>query len=212
MPKDIERRIVESFGKDDREQLLKYMDWINSSIQEYVQTVRRNATFLLLLVAAFELVVGSRNAALSIGSFSISRDSIALVFVPAIAGFLLMQIILDTRKASQLYSVFTHLFRIWSPKAAYNNLDLMVDQPQPAYWTVFSGSYPKSDRSILDRVEEVTNVTFWTIVQVGTLAFAGQAYYLLFPTHTFTIFAWTASLLVTLFCFVVTVFLMWVDE
>jgi hypothetical protein len=133
MVRGIQKRIEESFDKDDREQVLKYMDWIYSSILDYVQTVRRNAAVLLLLIAAFELVVESRNTTLSIGSFSISKNSVALVFVPAIVGFLLMQILLDTQKAGRLYDgVFTPLFRIWSPKAAGNKLDLIIDQPQPA--------------------------------------------------------------------------------
>jgi hypothetical protein len=202
MVKDISSRVKESFNEDDKEQILEYMGWINSSILNYVQTVRRNVGILLLLVAIFELVTGSRNTTVSVGSFSISRDSIALVCLPAIVSFLLFQTILDTKKASRLYIVFSALFLAWSPKASRNELDLVIDQPQPAYWGALVPSYRKGGRDDLDKLEEITSTVFPYIVFFGTIAFEGQAYYILFPEKISSIFVWMASLLVTLLCLV----------
>ncbi len=207
MVKDIRKRVEESFDENDKERILKYMDWINSSIIDYVKNVRRNVSILLLLVAIFELVVGSRNTTLSIGSFSISRDSIALVFLPAIVSVLFLQTVLDTSKAGRLYGAFSDAFKIWSPKASENKLDLVFDQPQPAYWTPFIPVYDKDDMDSIDKFEDIISSVSMAVVAIGAVVFEGQAYYVLFPERIATVFVWVASLLVTLFCLVMSLFL-----
>jgi hypothetical protein len=202
MVKDIEERIKVSFSDDDEERLVKYMDWINSSVVNYVQVVRRSASILLLLVAAFELVVGSQKTTISIGSFSISRDSIALVFLPAIVAFLFLQMALDTCKTLRLYNAFSAAFEKWFPKGARNELDLVLDQPQPAYWGAFQADFDKAKMDMLDKREYFTSAVFILVIIIGTLAFEAQAYYVLFPAHISAIAPWAVSLLVTLFCLI----------
>jgi hypothetical protein len=211
MTKSIEDRIKASFDEDDKEETLKYMDWINSALLNYCQDVRRNAGFLLLLVAIFELVIGSRKATISIGSFGVSRNSIALTFLPAIVSFLYMQAILDSQKASRLNTIFSIAFKIWSPNASANKLDLYLSQPAPVYWNMAGGTYNQSKLDKLDDRESVMSYTFITAIIFGILAFEAQAYYLLFSTRAPEIIVWAVSLLVTLFCLVSGMLLIFTD-
>jgi hypothetical protein len=207
MPENIKERIRESFNENDKEQVVKYMDLINSSISNYTQTVRRSAAILLLLVAAFELVIGSQKTTLSIGSFSLSKGSIALSFLPAVVSFLFMQIIFDTRKVNRLDRAFSETFKIWSPKASENELDHILGEPQPIYWNTRFPLYIKNVDS-LDKIEENSVTIVMLIITFGFAVFEGQAYYALYPNHISAIPAWAASLLITLFCLVVSVCLM----
>lgn len=197
MAKSIEDRIKESFNQDDKEEAFKYMDWINSSIIAFTQTIRRNASLLVLLVAIFELIVGSRDATLSIGSFKISRNSITLTFLPGVISFFFMQIILDSAKVNRLYYIFFAVFKIWSPEGSINELDQLLDQPLPTYWSMSSTSIEHQDR--LDKLEIVSSTMLLWAVIIGVIAFEGQAYYVLFPAHASAIIPWAVSLLLTLF-------------
>lgn len=205
--KNIKERVRDSFSSDDREDLARYLDWSRSTLSEYAQNIRRSATVLVLLVAIFELVVNSSNAKISIGSFQITRSSLALVFLPMIVAFLLLQSIMDTEKAARVGTAFSETFKLWSEKARENDLDALLFSPAPLYWNTTGVVKPlNSWFDPIDTVETVAGLSLLFATLIGALAFEAQAYYILYPTHTSGYFPWAASLLITLFCFALAAF------
>jgi hypothetical protein len=209
MSERIHDRINDSFDGKDKEQTFQFMDWMRATILDYGQSIRRNATIMILLVAVFELIVSSSNTAISIGSFKIARGSIALVFLPAITSFLFLQIILDTQKVGRLIDAFNKVFKIWFPKAAEKGLNHLLVGPQAFYWSAFS---PASQLDYkLDTGEFVASFLVLIATGLGLTAFEGQAYYVLFPVHSSDIVAWVISLLIALFCLCLSIFFIVVD-
>jgi hypothetical protein len=195
---DIRGKIKFVFSEDDRDQVFNYMEWIRSASSDFGQSIRRNTTILLLLIAIFEVVVQSRKIALSIGPFAVARDSIVLVFIPAVVSYLFLQIAIDTQKQDRLETAFAETFTIWSSKATGSDLDSILRSSKPAYWGIV-GIRP-FEYYRFDRLEVFTSITFYIIIILGILAFEAQAYYVLFPVHISMIAGWAVSLFISLIC------------
>jgi hypothetical protein len=200
--KKIENRIRDSFSIDDREDLVRYLGWARSTISEYTQNIRRSSTVLVLLIAVFELVVNSRNGLVSIGSFQITRNSLALVFLPMIVAFLLLQVVTDTEKAGRVGTAFCEAFRLWSKKASENGLDVLLASPTPLYWNTKDILFRDVTFDPIDTVETIGGLSLLVITLIGVLAFEAQAYYVLYPIRGSGLFPWLISLLVTVFCLI----------
>src|SRR5277367_2882967 len=102
MNKSFRDRAGDAFDKKDHEDICKYLDWLRANMSEYSQGIRRALTVTLLLVAAFELIIQSPRSRITIASFGISRDSLVLVFIPALVPFLYFQILVDSTRLSAL--------------------------------------------------------------------------------------------------------------
>jgi len=98
-----------------REDMVHKMEWLRSTIGELTQSLRRTVTLALLLMAIFELVIGSRALTLSVGSFTISSGSIVIFFIPAVISYLYLQLKYDTRQLQYLQKEFVYMFHTWSP-------------------------------------------------------------------------------------------------
>jgi hypothetical protein len=206
-PKNLVDRIDDSFADNDQERMVKYMDWLRSTILDYMQGIRRNVTALLVLMAIFELVADSRNATLNIGSFHVTKDSVVLLFLPAVISFLYLQTVLDTLKAWRLKTVFSYVFDLWLPDSTENGISHFLYGPSPAYWATFDApNVGRSDQ--FDKGESGANSLFRGIIVFGTFVFETQAYYVLFPMRAPAIAAWAVSLSVTLYCLLTAVGLM----
>lgn len=192
-------RINDSFDENNPEQMLKYMDWLRSVILDYIQSVRRTSTTLLLLVAIFELVADSRNAALTIGSFHVTNGSIVLVFLPAVVSFLYLQVVLDVVKTYQLRMAFFYIFEKWCPDAADNGLANFLYGPESI---CLSTNGVRDDDNIdrVDRLEYRAGLIFASVIIYGILAFEGQAYWVLFSAHNVQVAGLAVSLFATLVC------------
>jgi hypothetical protein len=195
-------RIADSFGADDEERILKYLDWLRSVSIDYVQSIRRTAVILVFLVAVFELVANSRDARITVSSFDVTRGSVVLIFLPALISYLYLQIASDTVKADRVIVAFMEAEKIWAPSAAQNDLDVLLMGSQPIFLNVFAGRQRTVNRQRADTAEEVASATFLVIFYLGVFAFVAQAYYVLFSTHIATLIAWSVSLCVAIFCLV----------
>jgi hypothetical protein len=198
--KSVRDRARDSFNKDDKEQIYEYLDWLRSTLREYVQNMRRMVAVLFLLAAAFELVANSRNASISIGSFRVTRNSIVLDFLPVAVAFLFLQVSVDGIKSDQLSDLFTEIFGLWSEKAEMNDLDVPVKGSAPVYWNPFAGTYRPGNLAGVDKLEGNVATLLIGIIFLGVLAFEGHAYYILFPALTIQLVLWIISLTCTLFC------------
>src|SRR5262245_51797631 len=200
MVMSIKKRIKDSLDENDRDRALNYIEWIRSTASGFDQNVRRDTTIFLLLIAIFEVVIQSRKSTLSIASFTVTRDSIVLVFIPAIVSYLFLQIAIDTQKLNRLDTAFRETFKIWSPKASENDLDSILGGSKPAYWSV--AGIEEGGPYRFYNLEFSLSVVFMLAIMAGLLAFEAQAYYVLFPVHISAIAAWVISLLITLYCLV----------
>lgn len=202
MAKSINDRVKDSFEKDDRENIAKYIDWTRSTLLDYSQNNRRTSTFLLIVAAIFELVAYSRNASINIGSFAISRGSVVLDFMPALVAYFFLQIIADWGKVDQLTKVLKATFQAWSKKAEENDLDVFLLGSVPLYWDPQSGRTRSTNLYPADRVQTVATNTTMIAILLGILAFEAQAYYVLFVASGSRLALWIISLCITLFCLV----------
>jgi hypothetical protein len=202
MAKSINDRVKDSFEKDDREDISKYLDWTRSTLLDYSQSNRRTATFLIIVVAIFELVAYSRNASISIGSFAISRGTVILDFMPALAAYFFLQVIADWGKVNQLTKVLKATFQAWSKKAEENDLDVFLLGSVPLYWDPQSGYTKATNIYPADRVQTVATNTTMVVILLGILAFEAQAYYVLFVTSGSRLTLWIISLCITFFCLI----------
>jgi hypothetical protein len=199
MTKPIEIRVQDSFTQ--REEALKYLDWCRSTLQDFMSSTRRSATSLLVLAALFELVAESRNAKITIGSFSISSGSVVLEVLPILVAFFLFQLIVDTNKADVVMKSYIQAFKLWSRAASANDLDLVAVGPTSLYWSLpalFTGYARNRYRS--DAVCYVNSLILMAAISLAVLAFETQAYYILFPASMNAL--WSISLLCTLYCLI----------
>jgi len=197
MAKDIRHRVADSFDDKDREDILKYMEWLRENIAELVQSVRRTVTFTLLLMAAFGLVSESKKSTISIGSFQISNGSLVIVFLPALVAYLSLQVVSDSIQSNSLQIAFTAAFRKWSAKAERNDLDMLLFPTQALYWNPGTTSGYDDNRRWLDRVRAGTSDIIGIVVSISILAFEGWAYYKL---GNYSSAIWIISVCMTVLC------------
>jgi hypothetical protein len=202
MKKSPTDRVKDSFSGDDRESIAKYVDWIRSAILDYSQALRRSATILVIAVVIFELAAYSKNQTITIGSFTITRNSVILVFLPAFVAYFFFQIVADQNRLNQLLDMYFEAASLWTPKGKENDIATPLLGSAPLYWNAFSGFYYKNNTYLSDKIEAAGSVVLMIFVLSGGVALEAQAYYVLFILKYPQIVLWAASLGVTVFCLV----------
>ena len=199
MMKSIEDRVQDSFSKDNREDIFKYLDLVRSTVLGYSQSMRKMVTFLILLIAIFELVANSSNVQVTVASFRITRGSVVLDLLPALIAFLFSQAMADAVRANQLTDIYSKVFALWSKKAYDNDLDTELLGPLPLYWMPTSGEV--SDENLAKSTELVLYTSQWLSFAFITavIIFEAHAYYVLFSTNVPAIIMWAVSACCTLF-------------
>lgn len=178
MTKSIFRRVGDSFEDNNHEDIYKYLDWLRSSISDLAQSVRRSAALIILLIAAFELIITSPTVALSLGPFRVSRGSVVLEFIPPLVAYLWLQLVMDSSRLNISRYGFEVAFKEWSAKASANDLDRLVQPALPLYWNI--DPFAPRAYNILDRADQVLEILFATITFTAIITFEVQAYYLLY--------------------------------
>jgi hypothetical protein len=203
MPKSISERVEESFNEDNSEEIEKFLDWTLARVQDYAQSLRRNFALIILLVAAFELVNQTNNGSVTIASFHLDKGSVALQFIPPLVAFLYLQSIIDNGLAGRQIAAFQALLRKWAPKAADNDLFILpVAVPMPIYWNNLVGLQKEIHDYRSDKVETLASLTIAMALLIGVIVFEAQAYYALYSANLHRDILWGISLLVTIFCLV----------
>jgi hypothetical protein len=179
MTKSADRRIIDSFQQGGSEGVHAYLEWLRTAMDQYANQIRRSTLFVLALIAAFEVVVQSPNAKISLGSFQIQRGSIVIDFVPALVAYLLLQSISDSNHLVQLELVFSRAFDRWNPAGKENDLDILLLPPSSLIWGI--GYAPdKNNATAFDKPEYIVRLILEIINPLVVLAFEAQAYYVLF--------------------------------
>jgi hypothetical protein len=201
----INDRVKEAFQESDKEQAIKFLDWLRPTILDYAASIRRTSLAIILLVAVFELVISSKGAKVTIGSFEIARNSVVLVFLPALIAYLYMQTAWDSARSDYLTTAFTTIFKVWSPNAEKNDLDDLLTPAQLMYYSAIGGAIRSENKRPIDKIDDRTSFIFYGIFFFGTFIFEGQAYFVLFPHHLGEAFSWAISLSIAIFCLFVSV-------
>lgn len=200
MTKKLKDRIFDSFEDNDRDSAKQYLEWLNSKISDVCAQGRRSATLLIFVIVAFEFLIGSPRSRFNLAGFSVTRDSVVLQFIPALAAYLILQVIVDTERLGNLRDAFVHTFARWSPAGEENDLDAVIRPVDPLYWNVAWGARAENRRAI-DQTGHRISTILQAVIALGILAFEAQAYYLLFPSSAISRYIlWALSLSTTLFC------------
>jgi hypothetical protein len=197
MIKSIEERVKDSFESSDSDQVFKYLELMRQTRDDYAGELRRLSTVLILLVAVFELVENGKNTIISVSSFQFSRHSVVMIFVPALAAYLFCQLSIDSTKSDRIGHAFNSTFRLWCPKGADNDLDILVQGPAPLYANSSTFSSRKFG-GLTEKVEDIGGLTFIVVLLLGVFAFEGQAYYVLFSYSIL----WFVSVVLTVYLLV----------
>ena len=204
MSKSISQRIEDSFGEDNSKEIEKFLDWTLARIQDYAQSLRRSFALIISLIAAFELVNQAHGESITVGSLRIDKGSVALQLIPPVVAFLYLQSIIDSRLSMRQIKAFRALLNKWMPKAAADRdlsiLPLRI--PMPIYWYITLA--PPED--IHDRkaniVEPIASLVTAMVLLMGVIAFEAHAYYSLFHADLHQDILWFISLIVTMFCLI----------
>lgn len=191
-------------GDGNEDKTSKYLDWLLARLADYGQSIRRNIFFMILLIAAFELVANSKNTEIAIGSFDISKGTVALQFIPAVVAFLFYQIMIDTTRIYSLVGAFMRIFAQWSRddwKDSRGQLPVMV--PLPIFWNM--SWYAETHGDAIDSLENVASAVFFSIIILGTIGFQAQASYVLYRPQFSQDLPWLLSVVVALSCLVLAI-------
>jgi hypothetical protein len=206
MTKSVDRRIIGSFQQGDSESVRAYIEWLRATMDQYANQIRRSTLVILVLIAAFEVVVQSPNAKISVGSFQIQRGSIVIDFVPALVAYLFLQTISDSNHLVQLETVFSRVFDRWNHAGKENDLDGLLLPPSSLIWGI--GYLPKeSNAAAFDRPEHVVRLVLEMINPIIVLAFEAQAYYVLFREPIFHHPLWLVSVAISSACITLAIFM-----
>lgn len=157
---------------------------------------------------AFEFINETPGQTMILGGFHIVRGPAVLQLIPALASYLSLQLVFDTLKADDLFDQFDTLLRSRIGNQGRYDRDefrrllptpLLVWNPLVRIWE------PRGKRS-LAKLEARSALVFSAFFVMVFLAFEGQAYYILFPTHSVVSHVlWALSLLVTIVCLSISV-------
>jgi hypothetical protein len=153
-------------------------------------------------MAVFEVVVESPGSRISLGPFLVYKGSIILLVIPIFVSYMLFQYLSDSRRISASSSVFSELFALWSTKAESNDLDVFLYPSFLVASDPTTAGYPQN-QSIGDRIYFFMSLIFEALISIGVLAFAAQAYYVLYLPPLGRHLLWLISvILTTFFCLV----------
>jgi hypothetical protein len=201
MTRRIRERVQESFDREDQEKVVQYLDWLRAALSDLSGSLRRTVTFLILLMAIFEVVYESPHGTFTLAGFQIDRGSIVLPFIPALIAFLYLQSIVDSVRSAQIQEALRQAFIRWSPQAGRNDLDAYILPAYPLFWNPGNVEPRAENRLATYGTYKFTSIAFLGIIVIITLGYEAQAYYVLFnkqsPGH---FILWLLSLLVTVIC------------
>ena len=198
----IRERVKDSYSDEETDKVTKYLDWLNASISDVAQNIRRSTLLILLLIAAFELVSTAPSEEVKFSIFIITKGSVVLQFIPALISYLFLQIYIDSINIKWMLTTFRAAFTSWSSSASKNDLDIYILPRFHLFWTPgFNLRAKTGNEQTVVRAEQITRGILFAVVIVGTFIFEAQAYSSLRgPRSSTPSLAWFASLVISIFC------------
>jgi hypothetical protein len=137
--------VKEALEKISKEDGLKYLDDLNEAWKEHSKDLGRSTLFYLLVVALFELLIGSQeDLKFTVAGFQFANSSVLQKALPAIAGYLFYQSIMHGIKWRICEDVFKEFYQKYYPDIYDSDLELLL-KPGSGVWNVgerFSGDAP----------------------------------------------------------------------
>jgi hypothetical protein len=202
--KSIRDRVRASFSSEDRDSLRYYLDSLITVAKSYADGLRRSASFMIILIAVFELLLKGVIKQVTIGPFVFTGITTILAFGPSVIAYfyyescsqsVIFGVILRTHRAA---------FRIWNEDAARNELDIILAPPTPAFF--YSGGTPRESVSLTVGFISRAGLAFRYLFGLGPLFFEAYAFYQLFNVrHAPDVLLWLNA--VPTFCFLLMGFL-----
>jgi hypothetical protein len=188
--KSIGDRVTDSLEDASHDDIRQYLDWLRAAITESASNLRKTVLVILLLIAAFELVIESPATKISISVFQISKGSVVLLFILVIVAYLFFQVVRDTNKFRAIIAAFSSAFSKWSKKGYGNDIEFYVIASMPAYWKPVPDAKNKINRSPTSWINRIVEGVLGLLVLFGSIAFEAQAFYLLHRQHGINKLLW----------------------
>ena len=196
MAKSIKDRVRASFSSDDKDSLKYYLDSTIAASKSYADGMRRSATFMLILIAVFELLVEGVVKQVTIGPFVFSGITIILAFAPSAIAYFYYESCTQAVIFGIIVRAYIAVFEIWNDKAGENDLDLILLPPTPAFFpgSGFNRGAVSSTEGLLSGLGLVFRLPFI----FGVPIFEAYAFYQLFNIrHTSSVLLWLNVFLTT---------------
>jgi hypothetical protein len=201
MDENITRRVKLSFDRFDsgaHEDIVKYLDWLQSTLSDISKTLRKTVALMLSLMAAFVLV--GPHSEIDIGSLKVTNSSLVIVFLPVVISFLYFQIIRDTIQLLARSRAFIVAFSLWSPSAEENDLDALISPSRAAYWDL-GGTGRPVNTSWAEKFGKYGQMGAAPVIGAGVIGFQVFAYINLHNSPTFKFTYWLISAIISgFFC------------
>src|SRR5215813_2320717 len=134
MAKSIRYRVRASFSTDDRDSLKYYLDSTITTSRSYADGIRRSATFTLILIAIFELLLGGVVKQVTIGPFVFTGVTTILAFAPSAIAYFYYESCTQSVMFGIIICAYLVAFNIWNDEAGKNDLGLILVPPTPAFF------------------------------------------------------------------------------
>jgi len=182
----ISHRVTAAFGDDASPDFAqKYLEWVLTNSREIQASLRRTGTLLVSLVALFLLLIGAKHAQVTLGPLKLSETSSVLALLPAMASYLLVDMLTLLSMSNRYGDLRICVFRHLHAKAAAQGLGSALSPPVPSLW----GHAPMLDLTNAPRNTRIKNVlenmatAVGLAIVVGAVLFMLYAYVRLFELH-----------------------------
>lgn len=158
------------FSDEDRENLVKYLDWLHGNICSSIRAIKRTVALMLALIGALYLIINSSSkVSFAILSFTIPKNPGVSEAILAIAAFLFLQMIQDSIDVTRSKVAFSKAFELLLGEP--NGVDEYLWPPSLLYWEPILGSTVRRPSGYVLR--HILNLAF--ALPIGSII--GYAYY-----------------------------------
>jgi hypothetical protein len=179
--KSIEARIKtsfpspDSFTKDNKESLTFYLQTLMTTGKDYADGIRRSAALMLVLMAAFELLLRGAIKQTTIGPLVLSSTTSIEAFMPTGVAYFFYDALNCGINYEIVLSAYTAAFSAWNATAEVNDLDVIVRPRIPPYFVASGGSSPGISpfADLMSRIQG----SFVVVILLGPALFMAYAFY-----------------------------------
>lgn len=175
----IANRVMKSFESTDREEMVKYLEWLRDTASKSEEKTRRAVLYALIGIVAFEILEIDTKSELSLGPLKLSDPSPVILFIPVAVAFFMLEAFVSITKYDAGRVTFRDLLERWQPLAKGNEIDGIVLPPEALY--VASGTVNIGSSATPEEKAEslISRSVMIGVILIG-LAFEVHAFVVLF--------------------------------
>ncbi|WP_028065472.1 hypothetical protein [Solirubrobacter soli] len=182
--KTVKARVADGFAEESaRLYGDKYLDHLARSSETVAQSLRRTVALLVLAIAAFVLLVGSKDAQVTVGPIKLSNLAGVLTFIPAFTAYLFYEFFALVELRATIDELISATVETLYPTLHENDLDVTLMSQTIQAWGgpgTTPGRLRASPHTSWSKAREALGYVVGVGILLGALAFAVFAYWRLY--------------------------------